>query len=296
MWKEAVAETGIIFYLMLGVGIVGILAKVMNYVTLRKLVNAAGSMSKSTHKLMKLVRAKYEHACMVHDRVENVNAFVEKYIYEYRGFFLKIHTWRQIQIQSIWFAGILAAIGAVGHFMAHGFCEQVYQYGALGAAEMVALFVISQLSDESYKIEAAENYMVDYLENVCLRKYEKMNQKERTVRVNIENGPAEDEIQKGEIQKDEIQKDEIQRDEVQETEAGTEETPAPVPDHSVVHMQRENRRRERTQNTAKNLAKASAGLAGMDGSKSPEAEEQKDAPEELAKDEMIRQILREFMA
>ena len=53
MWKEAVAETGIIFYLMLGVGIVGILAKVMNYVTLRKLVNAAGSMSKSTHKLMK---------------------------------------------------------------------------------------------------------------------------------------------------------------------------------------------------------------------------------------------------
>ena len=67
-------------------------------------------------------------------------------------------------------------------------------------------------------------------------------------------------------------------------------------DHSVVHMQRENRRRERTQNTAKNLAKASAGLAGMDGSKSPEAEEQKDAPEELAKDEMIRQILREFMA
>ena len=51
MWKEAVAETGIIFYLMLGVGIVGILAKVMNYVTLRKLVNAAGSMSKSTHKL-----------------------------------------------------------------------------------------------------------------------------------------------------------------------------------------------------------------------------------------------------
>ena len=178
MWKEAVAETGIIFYLMLGVGIVGILAKVMNYVTLRKLVNAAGSMSKSTHKLMKLVRAKYEHACMVHDRVENVNAFVEKYIYEYRGFFLKIHTWRQIQIQSIWFAGILAAIGAVGHFMAHGFCEQVYQYGALGAAEMVALFVISQLSDESYKIEAAENYMVDYLENVCLHRYEKAYQKE----------------------------------------------------------------------------------------------------------------------
>ena len=145
MWKEAVAETGIIFYLMLGVGIVGILAKVMNYVTLRKLVNAAGSMSKSTHKLMKLVRAKFEHACMVSDKV--------------------------------------AAIGAVGHFMAHGFCEQVYQYGALGAAEMVALFVISQLSDESYKIEAAENYMVDYLENVCAHRYKRMRKNEKNLEV-----------------------------------------------------------------------------------------------------------------
>lgn len=121
MWKEAVAETGIIFYLMLGVGIVGILAKVMNYVTLRKLVNAAGSMSKSTHKLMKLVRAKYEHACMVHDRVENVNAFVEKYIYEYRGFFLKIHTWRQIDLIS----GLIlrpVASGSV-NILLHAICQ-----------------------------------------------------------------------------------------------------------------------------------------------------------------------------
>lgn len=48
--------------------------------------------------------------------------------------------------------------------------------------------------------------MVDYLENVCLRKYEKMNQKERTVRVNIENGPAEEEIGPAE---EEIQKNKI---------------------------------------------------------------------------------------
>ena len=38
MWKEAVTETGIVFYLMLGVGGVGVFAKVMNYVTLRKYV------------------------------------------------------------------------------------------------------------------------------------------------------------------------------------------------------------------------------------------------------------------
>ena len=180
---KTMLDTQMIFYLMGVIGGIGILSKLVSEGTLRSLVKAAENMSKSSHRFMKLVRAKYEHACMVHDRVENVNAFVEKYIYEYRGFFLKIHTWRQIQIQSIWFAGILAAIGAVGHFMAHGFCEQVYQYGALGAAEMVALFVISQLSDESYKIEAAENYMVDYLENVCAHRYKRMRKNEKNLEV-----------------------------------------------------------------------------------------------------------------
>ena len=179
MWKEAVAETGIIFYLMLGVGIVGILAKVMNYVTLRKLVNAAGSMSKSTHKLMKLVRAKYEHACMIHDKVENVGAFVEKYIYEYRGFIFRVHTWRQVELQAIWFSGILALLGAGGHYLAHGFCEGMFQYLAAGAAEMMALFVIRQLSDEPYKMNAAKIYIVDYLENVCAHRYKKVKQTEK---------------------------------------------------------------------------------------------------------------------
>ena len=221
---------------------------------------------------------------------------VDKYLYEYKVCGLRLHSLRRLEKMC---SGLLIVTGLAGAGITcqvYGMGDEALRMGAAGCGLGILVWLFHLTTDENYCMEMAKNYMVDYLENVCLRKYEKMNQKERTVRVNIENGPAEEEIQKDKIQKDEIQKDEIQRDEVQETEAGTEETPAPVPDHSVVHMQRENRRRERTQNTAKNLAKASAGLAGMDGSKSPEAEEQKDAPEELAKDEMIRQILREFMA
>lgn len=179
MFKNVAADTNVIFYLMIAVGVIGVLAKLVNQVTLRRLVKASGNMSKSTHKLMKLVRAKYEHACMIHDKVDNVGVFVEKYIYEYRGFLFKVHTWRQLEIQSIWFSGILAALGAAGHYLAHGLCEAMYQYIAVGAAEMVALFVISQLSDESYKVKAAKNYMVDYLENVCAHRYKKVKQTEK---------------------------------------------------------------------------------------------------------------------
>lgn len=298
---EMLLDKKLLFVLMGMLTGLGVADKCIVSMTMKRMVESAGSMSKSNHPLMRLVRAKFEHACMISDTVENVGVFVDKYLYEYKVCGLRLHSLRRLEKMC---SGLLIVTGLAGAgltYRVYGMGDEVLRTGAAGCGLGILVWLFHLTTDENYCMEMAKNYMVDYLENVCLRKYEKMNQKERTVRVNIENGPAEEEIQKDkiqkdEIQKDEIQKDEIQRDEVQETEAGTEETPAPVPDHSVVHMQRENRRRERTQNTAKNLAKASAGLAGMDGSKSPEAEEQKDAPEELAKDEMIRQILREFMA
>ncbi len=298
---EMLLDKKLLFVLMGMLTGLGVADKCIVSMTMKRMIEAAGSMSKSNHPLMRLVRAKFEHACMISDTVENVGVFVDKYLYEYKVCGLRLHSLRRLEKMC---SGLLIVTGLAGAGITcqvYGMGDEALRMGAAGCGLGILVWLFHLTTDENYCMEMAKNYMVDYLENVCLRKYEKMNQKERTVRVNIENGPAEEEIQKDkiqkdEIQKDEIQRDEIQRDEVQETEAGTEETPAPVPDHSVVHMQRENRRRERTQNTAKNLAKASAGLAGMDGSKSPEAEEQKDAPEELAKDEMIRQILREFMA
>ena len=136
-------------------------------------------MPKSTHRLIKLVRAKYEHACMIRDSVENIDAFVEKYIYEYRGFLFRIHTWRQVEILSVWFAGILAALGASVLYFYSGFSESVYQYIAAGIAEVVLLSVVMRLSDEPYKVNAVKMYMTDYLENICTFRLRKQNTRER---------------------------------------------------------------------------------------------------------------------
>ena len=101
MLRELAVNTRVIYYLMALLGMIGVLAKAVNQQTLNQMLKAAGNMSKSTHRLIKLVRAKYEHACMVHDSVENTNAFVEKYIYEYRGFLFGIHTWRQMELLTV---------------------------------------------------------------------------------------------------------------------------------------------------------------------------------------------------
>lgn len=179
MLRDVLANTNVAFYLMAATGILGILAKIVNQFTLRNLLRASGNMSKSTHRLIKLVRAKYEHTCMIHDSVENIDAFVEKYIYEYRGFVFRIHTWRQIELLSVWFAGIFAVAGAGTQYMQYGFTEIAYRYLASGAAEIVLLSVIQRMSDEPYKINAVKMYMVDYLENICTFRLRRMRQPER---------------------------------------------------------------------------------------------------------------------
>ena len=78
MLETMMVSSGSVMYVMAAVGILGVLAKIVNRMTLYRLIKAAGNMPKSTHKLMKLVKAKYEHACMAHESVENVGVFVEK--------------------------------------------------------------------------------------------------------------------------------------------------------------------------------------------------------------------------
>lgn len=162
---------------------------------------AAGTMSKSTHRLIKLVKAKYEHACMVHDTVENTDAFVEKYIYEYRGFLFKIHTWRQIEILTVWFSGILALSGASADYLYYGAVESVYQYIAVGAAEMILLEVIRRMSDEPYKIQGVKMYMIDYLDNTCAvrqRRQRVTEKEELNVIASANYGAAEQPVKKEE--------------------------------------------------------------------------------------------------
>lgn len=357
---EMLLDKKLLFVLMGMLTGLGVADKCIVSMTMKRMIEAAGSMSKSNHPLMRLVRAKFEHACMISDTVENVGVFVDKYLYEYKVCGLRLHSLRRLEKMC---SGLLIVTGLAGAGITcqvYGMGDEALRMGAAGCGLGILVWLFHLTTDENYCMEMAKNYMVDYLENVCLRKYEKMNQKECAGRVNMVNGSAEDEAQKAAVQaaedrtaeakyaEDRTAEDKYAEDEYAEdrmTEAGAEETFVRASDHSVVRMQRENRRKERNKGTARNLAKASARLAGADGSKSPEEtgpkeisdtviqnaatqnaaiqnaaiqntatqniamqnaaiqntkiqnkDTDEETSEELPKDEMIRQILREFMA
>ena len=146
--------------------------------TLRKLVAAAESMGKSNHPLMRLVRAKFEHTCMISEKVENVGVFVDKYLYEYRVGGVRLHAWRRLQMAGAGLCLILGGVGAIISYRIKGATEQTAMIGGTGVALALIVFLVHMLTDEEYRLEAVRNYMVDYLENIYQHRYEKTYKKE----------------------------------------------------------------------------------------------------------------------
>ena len=168
-----------VIYVLMGMSvIVGVTAKVVVGVTLRRLVVAAGGMGKSNHPLMRLVRAKFEHTCMISEKVENVSVFVDKYLYEYRVAGIRFHAWRRLEMAGAAFCLILGGTGAAISYRMKGMTEQMVVLGGTGVALALVVFLVHMLTDEEYRIDAVRNYMVDYLENIYQHRYEKNNRKE----------------------------------------------------------------------------------------------------------------------
>ena len=172
---ETVMKHGIIFYVIGILMAVGVLAKLISYITARKLVKAASDIQKSNQRLMRLVKAKFEHASMVSDKVQNVEAFVGKYLYEYKVFGVRLSSWQSFPLKMIWLIVTFGLLGTVMSYRAAGLEEQTLHYGAFAAIYAVVLVSIHILSDEKTKLDAAKNYMVEYLENVCVHRYEKVS-------------------------------------------------------------------------------------------------------------------------
>ena len=175
---ELMLDRHVIYVLMGMSAFAGVVSKVVVGRTLRKLVAAAESMGKSNHPLMRLVRAKFEHTCMISEKVENVGVFVDKYLYEYRVGGVRLHAWRRLQMAGAGLCMILGEVRAIISYRIKGATEQTAMIGGTGVAMALIVFLVHMLTDEEYRLEAVRNYMVDYLENIYQHRYEKTYKKE----------------------------------------------------------------------------------------------------------------------
>lgn len=270
---EMIMDKKLLFVLMGIFAGIGVADKCVVGMTMKRLVQAAGNMNKSTHPLMRLVRAKFEHACMISDTVENVGVFVDKYLYEYKICGLPLHTVRRLEKIC---AGLCALTGLAGAFFSYqlyGMGNAVLRTGACGVGLGILVWLFHLTTDEEYCLQMAKNYMVDYLENVCLHKYEKNNGKERTGRQRMGANVSENRMrnQESDSEMEEAYED-IENIENTEKQPVSEKpvtgnvtaieamTPASTEKRGS-RSRRGKRKNEPTRETARNLERATAKLA-----------------------------------
>lgn len=294
---KVIVDNHILFVLMGIFVAAGVISKVIVSITLKKLVKAASDMSKSSHALMRLVRAKFEHACMVSDKVQNVEVFAQKYLYEHKVLGMRIHRLQRMETGSAWMCLIIGAIGAFAGYQLYGMSELTFRLGATGAVEAVLLFLLHKTTDEKYQLEAIKIYMVDYLENVCARRIEKAAKKEEEERLRVY-----------ERRNPELEMPELPRPRVEvPSPAGNPETTEPtmpkpniVPeryplpgDEPAIPVEMQSTDRYATTKQESTNAKATVKTAVQ---RKQDKQEERREKKELEKELRIREILEEFLA
>ncbi len=173
---ETLVKQEIIFYVMAILTVIGVVAKSISNFTVRKMVKAASQIHKSNHKLMRLVKAKFEHATMVSDKVQNVEAFVDKYIYEYRVFGLRVSTWGSLPKKLLLLVAVLGVFAIFESYRLWGMGTMTLGYLRWTLIFGVLLLMVYFVAEETMQLDATKNYIVEYLENVCAHRYEKASQ------------------------------------------------------------------------------------------------------------------------
>lgn len=274
---EAVWKHGVLFYAVGVMCILGIFSKIIVSLTLRRLVKEAGRMGKSPYPLMKLVRAKFEHACMVSDKVQNIRAFVDKYMYEYKVLWIKLHSWRQLEKVAAWCCLVFGVGGAAAAYVGGAPMETSGQYVAAGISGALLLFALRMITDEEYQLGAARNYMVEFLENTYARRYEKMSlaQEEKE----FQNTEAEQQSKVSEKEQAAVLLEEV------------EEKSMPVPEKNMEFVQEEMEFSKEQEPDG--IESDFVTLMKEEQKKEQEEEERKE--KRKRDEEMIREILAEFL-
>ena len=210
---ETIVKQQFIFYVMGILMVLGIFAKLVSHFTVRRMVKAAGEIQKSNHRLMKLVKAKFEHASMISDKVQNVEAFVDKYIYEYKVLGVRLGGWQTFPKKMLWIISLLGVFAIFESFRMGGVSDLMLKYVQWTGIYVIFLLLLSFVAEEKSRMDAAKNYMVEYLENVCIHRYAKMNhavpepepileevseEEEKTEEVEVETAEAVQDEQKNE--------------------------------------------------------------------------------------------------
>lgn len=158
-------EKNILIYAMVGFCGLGVLTKLMLSLVYSGLVRASDKMGTSKRKLMKNICEKFEASYSFNMKVNNVDIFVDKYVYKHRFCGILLYSWEC-------FCGLLLLLcmltGSLGALLAVLYESSKYIILNIlfaGAATSALLVFVDNMANLSVKRGVVKVNVQDYLEN-----------------------------------------------------------------------------------------------------------------------------------
>lgn len=151
----------------------GILNRIIVAGGYRRLQRQAEDMANSSHPLMKMLKRKFDTCYELRLGVNNVDTFVDKYVYKHKILGIYLYTWENLCGQS--FVLIMLISISFGTLAVGYDCGKTAILSTLltGIGACTVLFLMDSICNFSIKREILKIHIKDYLENICKPRLEK---------------------------------------------------------------------------------------------------------------------------
>lgn len=161
-----------IIYILLGLGGVGILMKLIISCIYRRLMKATNHMGTTNHKMVKTLRSKFETNYSMNLGVNNVDIFVDKYVYTQKFCGIFLYTWENLSGQVLLLCMLIGAISAIAGLLYECGKSDILLTLLTGIIVSALLISFEHFINIPVKKFVIRTNIKDYLENYLVSKLE----------------------------------------------------------------------------------------------------------------------------
>ncbi len=163
---QGLFDKNIFSYMMLVLCACGILLKLILNLIYSRLIKASDNMSKSRNKLTQMMKKKFETCYKLKIGVNNVDIFVDKYVFRHRFCGILLSTWENIGGQVLMLCLLIGSISTLIGLIYECGKQQILGTFSVGILTSGLLIFLEGLINTSGKKELIRLNMKDYLENI----------------------------------------------------------------------------------------------------------------------------------
>ncbi|SET29159.1 hypothetical protein [[Clostridium] polysaccharolyticum] len=169
---KEIFDSNVLVYIMLGLGGVGILLKFIISCLYRSLIKATLHMGTTEHKMIKSLRSKFETNYSMNLGVNNVDIFVDKYVYTQKFCGIYLYTWENIGGQVLLICMLTGAVSAIAGLLYECGKSAILLTLLTGVVSSAVLILLEHCINLPVKKHVIRTNIKDYLENFLMSKLE----------------------------------------------------------------------------------------------------------------------------